>query len=73
MGGRSGKHSPLSLHPHAQDLPRLTFRNHLKRPAAHLAIRRKPLRWGARVDDQVEALAAIGALTGLADFHILLY
>jgi len=38
--------------------------------AAHLAIRGKPRRWGARVNHEVKPLAAVRALNGFADFHV---
>lgn len=61
-------HSPFS-HFQVQDLARVAFGNHLQRPATDLAIDREALPWSARVNDQIEALAAIRALDGFADFH----
>ena len=58
------------MHFQAQNFTRLTFNEHLERPAAHFAIGRKPLRWGARVNHQVKALAAVWALNGFAEFHV---
>jgi hypothetical protein len=57
----------LRLQP--ENLARLAFGEDLERPAADFAIGRKPLRGDAGVNHQVEALAAIWALDGLADFH----
>jgi hypothetical protein len=53
-----------------QNFARLAFGVDLERAAAYFAIRRKPLRRGAGVNYQVEALAAVGASDGFAGFHI---
>ena len=58
-----------SEHLHAQDFTRFAFGNHFKWPAADLTIGRKSLCRGARIHHQIEALAAIWALDGFADFH----
>jgi hypothetical protein len=54
----------------AQHLARFAFGRHLEGTATYLAIGRKPLPGGAGIDNQFEALAAMRALNGFADFHI---
>jgi hypothetical protein len=58
------------MHFQAQNLSRFAFDRDFEWPAADLAIRREPLAGGARVNRQVKALAAIGALNGFAGFHV---
>jgi hypothetical protein len=59
----------IARHVQAQNLARRAFDRHLERTAAHLAVRREPLVRHARVNDEVEALAAKRALDRFRDFH----
>jgi hypothetical protein len=53
----------------AQDLARLAFGCHFEGAATDLAIGGEPLSRAARIHDQIEALAAVRALKGFADFQ----
>jgi hypothetical protein len=57
-------------HLDAQNFAGFTFGKNLEWPATDFAIGRKPLRAGAGIDHDVEALAAKWALDGFGDFHV---
>jgi hypothetical protein len=54
----------------AQDLPRLTFGNHLERTATNFAIGRETLEGDAGINDNFESLSAKGALDRFRHFHL---
>ena len=54
----------------AQDRARLAFGSYFEGATTDLAVGGKPLGPAACIHDQIEALAAVRALNGLADFHI---
>ncbi len=62
--------SSRSLHFQVQNFAWFTFNENLEGPAAYFTISRKSLRWGACVNHQLKALAAVWALNGFADFHV---
>ncbi len=53
----------------AQNFARLTFDDHLERPAAYFTVGREVLRWNTGVNDQFEALTAERTLDGLWNLH----
>jgi len=60
----------ISLHLQAQNFARLAFHRHLKRAAAHFAIRREPLAGHAGVNRQFKRLAAKWTLNCFRGFHV---
>ena len=51
------------------DFSRLALGDHLERTATDFAVGREALEGDTGIDDDVEGLAAKGALNGLGDFH----
>ena len=71
-GRRIQRICELSLHLDIQHFAGFAFGKNFKWPATDFAIGGKTLSRNARVDDEVEVLAAKRALDGFSDFHVVI-